>query len=86
MKRLPPCPCGKEHTLSGDNRRFLRRTLERQGRDIDVHTRWGVYPIPRVYIAYHGIKTTDIPALAITYGWTRREPVPTTSDVQGDQR
>lgn len=72
-KELPRCSCGENHTGQFDKptRRFLRRTIKRQGRLQLVTTPSGTWRVPRIYIAAHGLKAEEVPALAELYSWTK---------------
>lgn len=73
---LPACPCGVDHAFAetADDRKTLaelERVLDLAGDPlIDVTLPDGrIYRVPRVYIALHGLKAADVPALANRYYW-----------------
>ena len=64
------CPCGEDHTGS----LFwpvVRDLIEAFGATIFVTIAECTYAVPRVWIAFHGIKGSEIVHLANQYGWTR---------------
>jgi hypothetical protein len=63
------CPCPQEHhaPLPVEAIRLLQRTPDM----VTVSTGDESFRIPRAYIAYHGVKAREIPALAMKYGWEK---------------
>jgi hypothetical protein len=63
-----PCPCGDPHT--GDPRLVLvDQFVERSGPTVEITTHAGCWRVPRIWVALHGLKAWELPALADRYGW-----------------
>lgn len=71
LLELPPmyqCPCGldhREHSLWP----IVRKQVERMGATIPSTVNGYTYQVPRIYVAFHGIKRGDIPRLTEQFGW-----------------
>jgi hypothetical protein len=63
------CPCGSQHTLSWDSWVAYERVTEGQPPTVMIATPEGSWLVPRLYIACHGLKASEVPALAKQYGW-----------------
>ena len=66
------CPCGCGRRIQNP---LVREIVERWERDlgpmITVRCSGGAWRVPRVYIALHGLKARELPALAQQYGFKR---------------
>lgn len=60
------CPCGEQHLLPAQPLLEFDTAL---GADITVTGTAGSWLVPRVFIAAHGLKEAELPALAAAYGW-----------------
>jgi hypothetical protein len=66
------CACGQPLHYSDPDTEFMVRELVRDlGENVIITTSQGVFHVPRHYIALHGIKEQELPALAQKYGWRR---------------
>jgi len=65
------CPCGQVHELSADVRAQYEAVTAGKPPTVLVSTMFGNWHVPRIYIAVHGLKAADLPALAERYGWAR---------------
>jgi hypothetical protein len=63
------CPCGKPHTLSGDAWDSYRRITAGKPPTVMLTVAARSWLVPRIWIAVHGIRGREIPALAARYGW-----------------
>ena len=65
---MTTCCCGDSHT---DDPRWptIERFVADQGEFVQVTTPSGSWWIPRAFIALHGLKAEEIPALVDKYGW-----------------
>jgi hypothetical protein len=66
------CPCGEVHELSAAIRAAYANVTA--GLPVTVRVRIGdgrCWRVPRIYIAAHGLKAGDLPALAARYGFER---------------
>jgi len=59
------------HYGNPDNRRAVEACVARLGPDVKVTTPDGSWMVPRHFIALHGIKSVELPALAGLYGFRR---------------
>lgn len=60
------CDCGTAHQAPPAVAAFIAAL----GRDVKVTAGTsGTWLVPRIYIAAHGIKAAEVPALAERYGW-----------------
>lgn len=69
------CPCGRPlHYTRTDIQQIVERLIAELGPNVEVQVLGvGVYMVPRHYIALHGLKSLEVPALAEKYGWEKRE-------------
>jgi len=67
------CPCGVLHMMSADVlASFERLTAGFEDPRVLVSVpRVGNWRVPRVFIACHGLKAADLPAVAARYGFER---------------
>lgn len=71
MHREPssyPCPCGQDHSDSPFWEMFLQLAADQPER-IRVRSAQGVWELPRVFLAFHGLRASDLPALVARYGF-----------------
>lgn len=61
------CPCGEAH----DPGETASRLIDRFGDTVRVVMNTGAWKVPRIYIAMHGLRGSELPALATRYGWER---------------
>ncbi len=60
------CPCGRTHEVSAHVAALIRDL----GPDQPVTVLGaGTWAVPRVWIAVHGLKANELPALAGLHGW-----------------
>jgi hypothetical protein len=59
------CCCGVAHVLP----QGVARLIGELGPDVRVTVPGGSWLVPRVFIAAHGLKAGEVPALAAEYGW-----------------
>ncbi len=69
---LPLCPCGMVHRARDPRvHQYLLDFVVRLGPTVTVTTPTGSWLVPRVWIAFHGLRAWELPALAVRYGWSR---------------
>lgn len=66
-----PCPCGEIHELSAGTRVAYDNVTMGLPEDVLITVPEGSWYIPRIYLAVHGAKGSDLPALAARYGLRR---------------
>ena len=67
---MPPrCPCGQVHELSAAVRAAYESVTAGLPSSVAVETPAGTWLVPRIYIAVHGLKASELPALAERYGF-----------------
>ena len=66
---MKPCPCGGDHS---EHPLWLNvvSLIERHGETITVETRNTRTLVPRIWIAFHGLRSSELGALADRYGWS----------------
>lgn len=62
-----PCPCGEVHELSAATRIAYDNVTMGLPPDVVVSVPAGRWHVPRIFIAVHGLKGADLPALAGRY-------------------
>jgi hypothetical protein len=65
------CPCGEVHELSASVRSQYEQVTSGKPVCVKVETPEGCYLVPRIFIAVHGLKASELPALAERYGFER---------------
>lgn len=65
------CPCGVPHELTPDMAATYGNVTAGLPSTVTVATPDGRFAVPRIFIAYHGLKAADLPALAVRYGFER---------------
>jgi hypothetical protein len=69
------CDCGRSlqlHYRDPEKYRQVQALVGSLGVSVEVTVEGvGSWMVPRHYIALHGIKAADLPALAARYGWAR---------------
>lgn len=69
------CPCGQPvHYSDPMTEAAVDALVARLGVDVEVTTPEGTWLVPRDYIALHGIKAAELPALAERLGFKKVEP------------
>jgi hypothetical protein len=68
----PRCPCGEVHELSAAVRARYEGVTAGLASSVPVTTPDGRWLAPRIYIAVHGLKAGELPALAEQYGFAAR--------------
>lgn len=63
------CPCGTVHELSAQTRVAYGNHTAGLPRDVLISTPDGAWYVPRIYLAAHGVKASDLSALASRYGF-----------------
>jgi hypothetical protein len=70
LPAAPRCPCGEVHELSAATRAAYEAVTAGLPSSVLVHVSGvGGWFVPRIYIAVHGLKASDLPELAATHGW-----------------
>lgn len=64
-----PCPCGETHTFGTAEGLALKEIIDGLGPDQLVTVPAGTWRVPRVWVAAHGLRSEDLPALAARHGW-----------------
>lgn len=68
------CACGRPlHYLDGTSRALVETLVAKHGPNVPTIAGGWRYAVPRHYIALHGIKATELAALAAKYGWPREK-------------
>ena len=65
------CPCGTPHELTPVVARAYGELTAGLSPTVAVTTPDGTFRVPRIFIAVHGLKADELPALAARYGWER---------------
>jgi hypothetical protein len=66
------CPCGQPHVISRRVWDQFRAVTAGLPPDETVTVAGsGSWKVPRVYVAVHGLKAVEVPALAERYGWPK---------------
>jgi hypothetical protein len=65
------CPCGVPHEMSPVVAYIYGEVTARLSPTVTVETPDGAFAVPRIFIACHGLKAADLPALAARYGFER---------------
>jgi hypothetical protein len=66
------CPCGESHTFSDPKvMDWVWEVINENGWEIRVATPDGTWLVPRIWIAAHGLKSSELPVLAEKYGWRK---------------
>lgn len=68
----PHCPCGEIHELSAATRAAYEAATAGLPAEVPVKTHGGTWLVPRIFIAVHGLKAAELPALARRYGFTAK--------------
>jgi hypothetical protein len=64
------CPCGEAHRFSTEKiANSLRYFIKTLGPAVEVSMNGRCWKVPRLYIAAHGLKGSEIEPLAERYGW-----------------
>jgi hypothetical protein len=63
------CPCGEVHELSAAVRAAYEKATTGLPSSVPVETPAGTWLVPRIYIAVHGLKADELPALARRHGF-----------------
>ena len=69
---IDDCPCGERHLMSAET--FAAYELLLAGFTdprVTVSAPGGSWRVPRIFIACHGLKAAEMPALAARYGFER---------------
>ena len=69
--RADGCPCGGEHEMSPAVLDAYRRVTAGKPATVPLSTARGTWLVPRIYIAFHGIKADEVPEIAARYGFER---------------
>jgi len=65
------CPCGTPHELAPSVVAAYGEVTAGLSSTVTVATPDGRFAVPRIFIACHGLKAADLPALAARYGFER---------------
>jgi hypothetical protein len=65
------CPCGQVHELRFEARIAYEKVTRGLPPDVVIKTPAGVWRVPRIYVAVHGVRAAEMPALAERYGFPR---------------
>ena len=66
---ITTCPCGEPHAMSDSAWTAFCAVTTGKPETVNVQTGGRAWQVPRVYIAVHGLKAAELPALAERYGW-----------------
>jgi hypothetical protein len=67
------CPCGTPHELGPAAATAFQSVTAGLPSTVTVQTPDGRFAVPRIFIACHGLKAADLPALAARYGFERTQ-------------
>jgi hypothetical protein len=71
------CCCGQPlHYTNPRTEERVRELISEHGYNVTIHSCYGTWEVPRHYIALHGLKTSELPILAIKYNWKKHESAP----------
>lgn len=66
------CPCGEPlHYSDKRTERQINRLIRLMGELVMIVTPWGAWKVPRHYLALHGVKASELGALAEKYGFEK---------------
>lgn len=65
------CPCGTRHELSPADTAAFEAVTAGLPPTVTLVAPGGQFAVPRIFIACHGVKAADLPALAARYGFER---------------
>jgi hypothetical protein len=74
MTSPPACPCGDIHELSAATRGAYENKTPGLPETVTIAVDGRAWLVPRIYLAAHGVKADELPALAERYGFA---PAPT---------
>ena len=63
------CPCGEIHLLAAHIRAAYDQATAGKPSTVKVVSPGGTWLVPRIFLAAHGVKATELPALAERYGF-----------------
>jgi hypothetical protein len=69
VRIAPEDCCGQAHTMSNEAWDAFSAVTQGLSPDVTVTVEGRSWQVPRLYIACHGIKADEVPALAVRYGW-----------------
>ena len=67
----PGCPCGDAHELSAGTRIAYENVTRGLPATVIISVSGRAWLVPRIYIAAHGLKADELPALAVRYGFAK---------------
>jgi hypothetical protein len=65
----PACPCGEIHEFSADTRVAYENIAMGLPETVVISAGGRAWLVPRIFIAAHGLKADDLPAIAARYGF-----------------
>jgi hypothetical protein len=68
------CPCGEVHELSAETRVAYENVTAGLPLTVMVAVNGRAWQVPRIYLAAHGVKAAELPALAERYGFAEGRP------------
>ena len=71
LTEVDGCPCGDRHLMTARAAEALEHVTAGLPATVKVSAPGGSWLVPRLYIACHGLKAADLPALAERYGFER---------------
>ena len=66
---MDACPCGEIHELSAAARAAYENVICDLEPDVRIKVPGGCWRVPRIFVAVHGLKAAELPALAERYGF-----------------
>jgi hypothetical protein len=69
MRTVTDCPCGIPHESTSDVWKLYDRVQDGLDPLATFVTPAGIWRVPRIYVACHGLRAEELPELAAQYGW-----------------
>lgn len=71
---IKDCCCGVDHRMKRSSWTKYRDSVKDRLPTVPVGTGLACWRVPRIYIACHGIKASELPELATLYDWEKVQP------------
>jgi hypothetical protein len=71
MHKVTDCPCGQEHMIKQAISALYAHGEARMDSTLPITTRAGRFRVPRVWLACHGMTSSDVCDAAVRLGFER---------------